>query len=69
MANKIKQLADAQKKNPHILSLETGLTYRVVLNLYKTEEIKPTTPIGTLERIALALGVKVSDLYQREVAA
>lgn len=63
MANNIKRLVDERDTNPHRISMESGLTYTVVWTLYNAEEIKPTTPIGTLQKIASALGVKVTDLY------
>lgn len=65
MANNIKRLIDERGMNPHRVSMESGLTYTVIWSLYNADEIKPTTPIGTLDKIASALGVKVTDLYTR----
>ena len=63
MTNQIKRLVDDIEKNPHWLSRRADLTYRIVLNLYKSDDIPPTTSIGTLQKIADALGVSVADLY------
>jgi len=67
MRNKIKQLIKERDTNPHVISKQTGLTYRVVLRLQNQAVIKRTTPIGTLLDIATALDVPVTDLYDLEV--
>ena len=68
MINKIKQLIDEHNTNPHAVSRKSGLTYRIVLDLYNAEELKPSTPIGTLQRIADALGEPVTRLFEVERA-
>jgi hypothetical protein len=55
-----------RNRNPHWLARETGLTYRIVLNLYNSETIPYTTQMGTLLAIAQVLGVTVDDLYTIE---
>lgn len=68
MVNQIKSLLDSIEKNPHWLSRQSNVTYRIVLGLYKSYTIPPTTSIGTLWSIASALGVGVDDLYKIERA-
>lgn len=63
MISKIKTLLDAKGKNPHWLSQQANITYRIVLRLCSSETIPPTTPIGTLWSIAEVLGTSVDDLY------
>ena len=63
MKSNIKQLVEDNKTNAHLVSQQAGLTYRVVLALCKAEKIKPTTPIGTLQKIGEVLGVRVDQLY------
>ncbi len=67
MVNNIKTLLDSAEQNPHWLSQQANLTYRIVLKLYKSEVIPPTTPIGTLKSIARVLGVSVDDLYTEKI--
>jgi hypothetical protein len=64
LVSRIKFLLDKTGQNPHWLSMQSGLTYRVVLRLYNSATIPLTTPIGTLLSIAKVLGVKVDDLYE-----
>jgi hypothetical protein len=65
LENNIKKLVDEKGDNPHMISKATGLTYRIVLKLYSSEEIPTTTPIGTLLAIAEYLGVGVDSLYHK----
>lgn len=67
MANKIKQLIDERETNPHAVSQQAGITYRIVLQLYNADSIKLSTPVGTLQKIADALGVPVTDLFDVEI--
>jgi hypothetical protein len=64
LVSHIRSLVDNTGHNPHWVSMQSGLTYRVVLRLYNSETIPLTTPIGTLLSIANALGVTVDDLYE-----
>jgi hypothetical protein len=64
LTNKIKKLVDDLGQNPHWLSVQSGLTYRVVLRIYKSKDIPATTPIGTLLSIARVLNVQIDDLYE-----
>ena len=63
LMNRIKEIVDAKGQNPHWLSRKTGVTYRVVRELYNSPQIKPTTSIGTLAAIAQVLDRTVDDLY------
>lgn len=64
MASKIKRLIDEMNTNPHAVSRKAGLTYRIVLELYNADQVKPSTPIGTLVKIANVLEVPVTDLFE-----
>jgi hypothetical protein len=68
MASTIKELIDGRETNPHAVSKEAGLTYRIVLELYHAPQIKLSTPIGTLIKIASALDVEPHDLYTVKLA-
>lgn len=67
LLNLIREIAiGAGFDNPHALARQSGITYRIVKRLYDAPYVKPTTSIGTLDTLALTLGVKVDDLYKRE---
>jgi hypothetical protein len=66
--NLIQQIATSVGyNNPHALARDARITYRIVRRLYNEPYIKPTTPIGTLDALAVTLGVTVDDLYKREL--
>jgi hypothetical protein len=63
LISQIKQAVDRTGKNPHELSMQTGISYPAIWKLYNAEVIPDTTRIGTLVTIARTLGVSVDDLY------
>ena len=64
MANNIRRLADERNLNPTQLSRRADITYRMVLDYYKAPEIQDSIKLGTLRKLANALGVTVSELLR-----
>lgn len=64
MNSKIGRLAKERGfKNPQALSYEARITRETINNIWTAGDIK-NTRIGTLHKIACALGVKITDLYE-----
>lgn len=64
MTNNIRRLADERGMNPTQLSRRADITYRLVLDYYKAPEIHDGVKLGTLRKLAAALGVTVSGLLR-----
>ena len=63
LKNKIKQLAQERGINrAHELVLATGLTWPTAKNLLMADKLDKVWG-ATLQSVAVALGVKVDDLY------
>ena len=60
--NNIKQLLEDRGWTMYKLHKETGMNYNTIHKVAKAEQIKDTTPYGTLKKIAKALGVGIDDL-------
>lgn len=64
LRSRVKQLARERNiKNPRVLGEMAGISQGTAANLYKSM-VSPSPTIDTLIKVAAALGVSVTDLYE-----